>query len=298
MKKLLITGASGFLGWNLCQLAAKNWQVYGTYYSHAVEIDGIHLSKFDLTDDRALKRLFQEIQPDAVIHTAAASQPNFCQTHPQASHEINVTVSGNVAGFCAEAKIPCVFTSTDLVFNGLNAPYKETDQVSPVSIYGEQKVMAENAMLSRYPQTAVCRMPLMFGDGGLVAKSFVQPMLEKLKAGQELSLFVDEFRTPVSGQTAAEGLLFAIANNVQGIIHLGGKERISRYDFFRLLIEALEMKSAKIKPCLQKDVQMSAPRPPDVSLDSSKAFSLGYNPPLLKEAIADLARMVGFVVAL
>lgn len=288
MKKLLITGASGFLGWNLCQLAAKNWQVYGTYYSHAVEIDGIDLSKINLTDYPAFKQYFQEVKPDAVIHTAAASMPNFCQTHPQESHQINVTASANIAGFCADANIPCVFTSTDLVFNGLNAPYKETDPVSPVSIYGEQKVMAENEMLSRYPQTAVCRMPLMFGEGGLVAQSFVQPMLEKLQAGEELSLFIDEFRTPVSGQTAAAGLLFAIANNVQGTIHLGGKERISRYDFFRLLIEALDIKSAKIKPCLQKDVQMSAPRPPDVSLDSSKAFSLGYNPPLLKEAIASL----------
>lgn len=290
MKKLLITGASGFLGWNLCQLASKNWQVYGTYYSHAVEIDGIHLSKINLTNFQELKHLFQEIKPDAVIHTAAASQPNFCQTHPQESQEINVTVSGNIAGFCADAEIPCVLTSTDLVFNGLNAPYKEIDPVSPVSIYGEQKVRAENEMLSRYPQTAVCRMPLMFGDGGLVAQSFIQPMLQKLKAGKELSLFVDEFRTPVSGKTAAMGLLFAIANNFQGIIHLGGKERISRYDFFRLLLEELDMKSAKIKPCLQKDVQMSAPRPADVSLDSSKAFNLGYNPPFLKEAIAEFVK--------
>ncbi len=289
-KKLLITGASGFLGWNICQLATKNWQVYGTYFSHHLTISGVNLSKIYLTNFPDLKRLFKEIKPDAVIHTAAASQPNFCQTHPQESQEINVTVSSNLAELCAAAEIPCVFTSTDLVFNGLNAPYKETDPVSPVSIYGEQKVMAENEMLTRYPQTAVCRMPLMFGNGGPVAQSFIQPMLQKLKAGEELSLFIDEFRTPVSGKTAAFGLLLGVQKNFQGIIHLGGKERISRYDFFRLLVAELELNSAKIKQCLQKDVKMSAPRPPDVSLDSSKAFGMGYDPPLLKEAIADLAK--------
>ncbi|KOR34162.1 MULTISPECIES: SDR family oxidoreductase [Planktothricoides] len=286
MKKLLLTGCSGFLGWNICQIAGKKWQVYGTYLAHPLVIPGVNLSQFDLTNYQELKHLFQEVKPDAVIHAAAASQPNFCQNHPQISQEINVTVSANIAGLCADAEIPCVFTSTDLVFDGLNPPYQETDSVCPVSFYGEQKVMAENAMLSRYPLTAICRMPLMFGNGGPVAESFIQPMLAKLQAGEELSLFMDEFRTPVSGKTAAEGLLLAVENQWQGIIHLGGKERISRYDFFRLLVEVRKLESAKLKPCLQKNVQMSAPRPPDVSLDSSKAFGLGYNPPLLKEAIA------------
>jgi dTDP-4-dehydrorhamnose reductase len=287
MQKLLLTGASGFLGWNVCQVAGKTWQVYGTYLTHSLVIPGVNLFPVNLTDYQELKRLFEEIKPDAVIHAAAASQPNFCQTYPEMSQEINVTVSANIAGLCADGEIPCVFTSTDLVFNGLNPPYQEPDPVCPVSIYGLQKVMAENAMLSRYPQTAICRMPLMFGDGGPIAQSFIQPMLAKLQAGEELSLFMDEFRTPVSGKTAAEGLLLAVENHWQGVIHLGGRERISRYDFFRLLVELWGLKSAKLKPCLQKDVQMPAPRPPDVSLDSSKAFGLGYNPPLLREAIKE-----------
>ncbi len=288
MPKLLLTGASGFLGWNICQFGCQKWQIYGTYFTHKPVISGVKLFQINLTDYQALKRLFEDIKPDAVIHAAAASQPNFCQIYPEISQAINVTVSANIAGLCADAEISCVFTSTDLVFNGLNPPYRETDPVCPVSIYGEQKVMAENAMLSRYPQMAICRMPLMFGNGGPFAQSFIQPMLAKLQAGEELPLFIDEFRTPVSGKTAAEGLLLALKNHWQGVIHLGGRERISRYDFFRLLVELWGLKSAKLKPCLQKDVQMSAPRPPDVSLDSSKAFGLGYNPPLLKEAIKEV----------
>ncbi|MCT7977520.1 SDR family oxidoreductase [Laspinema olomoucense] len=286
MKKLLITGSSGFLGWNLCQVAQLGWEVWGTYCSHEITIPGCQLMPVDLRDFHALKSLFDEVRPDAVIHAAAQSQPNVCQTYPQESYKINVTASSHLAGLCGDAEIPCIFTSTDLVFDGFNPPYSETDAVCPVSRYGEQKVQAEIEMRDRNPQTIVCRMPLMFGDGGPAAQSFLQPMLQTLRSGQELALFTDEFRTPVSGKTAAQGLLLALEQD-EKLLHLGGKERVSRYGFFEQVIEVLEVNQGQIKPCRQQDVKMSAPRPPDVSLDSSKAFSLGYNPlPLRSELLA------------
>lgn len=291
MKKLLVTGASGFLGWNLCQLAQKEWEIYGTAFSHSVNIPGITLLKVDLRDFDELKRIFAEIKPDAVIHTAAQSSPNFCQSNPEESQAINVTASCNIAGLCADYSIPCAFTSTDLVFNGLNAPYRETDAVSPVNLYGEQKVMAEEGMLERYPKTAVCRMPLMFGVATLPAQSFMQPFIQTLREGKELRLFTDEFRTPASGTTAAKGLLLAL-EKVNGRLHLGGKERVSRYEFGRLLVDVLELPSEGLKSCRQADVKMAAPRPPDVSLDSSKAFGLGYAPLSLREELEALRSKV------
>ena len=289
MKKLLITGASGFLGWHLCQIPKQEWEVYGTYFSHSLEIPGIKMLKVDLVDFQELKQIFDAVQPAAVIHTAAISQPNFCQTHPDESHAINVTASCNIAGLCADSSISCAFTSTDLVFDGLNAPYRETDPVCPVNIYGEQKVMAEEGMLKRYPMTAICRMPLMFGHETPTATSFIQPFIQTLKQGKELNLFIDEFRTPVSGKTAVKGLLLAL-EKVNGLIHLGGKERISRYDFGRLLVEVFQLAPDGLKGCQQKDVKMAAPRPSDVSLDSSKAFSLGYQPLSLREELQDLGK--------
>jgi dTDP-4-dehydrorhamnose reductase len=285
MKKLLITGASGFLGWHLSQIAQQEWEVYGTYYSHNLEIPGVKLQKADLTDFQGLKQLFNDTRPDAVIHTAALSQPNFCQNYPQESSAINVTASSNIAGLCADEQIACAFTSTDLVFDGLNAPYKENDPINPVNIYGEQKVIAEREMLARCPQVTVCRMPLMFGAATPTATSFIQGFIETLQAGKQLNLFIDEFRTPVSGKTAAQGILLALKTS-QRIIHLGGKERISRYEFGRLMLEVLELPNTGLTSCRQQDVKMSAPRPADVSLDSTKAFALGYTPPSLKTELA------------
>jgi dTDP-4-dehydrorhamnose reductase len=285
MKKLLISGASGFLGWHLCQKARADWTVYGTYASHCLEIDGVNLIKLDLRDFQALKQLFERLQPDAVIHTAARAKPNFCQKYPRESFEINVIASLNLAGLCSDFAIPCVFTSTDLVFDGLNPPYRESDRVSPISYYGEQKVLAESGMLERHPQTAICRMPLMFGVASPTAESFLQPFIKTLREGKELSLFFDEVRTPVSASTAASGLLLALEKKLAGILHLGGKERISRYDFGCLMAEVLQFPQDLLTSCPQKDVPMSAPRSPDVSLDSSKAFSLGYHPLSIREEL-------------
>jgi dTDP-4-dehydrorhamnose reductase len=289
MKKLLITGASGFLGWHIIQAAQSIYKVYGTYNSHSLEVNGASLFKANLSDFQELKQVFTDIKPDAVIHTAALSQPNYCQNHPEESHAINVTASANIAGLCSKYSIPCAFTSTDLVFDGKNAPYKETDAVNPVNLYGEQKVLAEQAMLERYPQTAVCRMPLMFGRATPTATSFMQGFIKTLQEGKELKLFTDEYRTPVSGTTAAEGLLLMIEKEFHGIIHLGGKERISRYDFGKLMVEVFKLPDTNLKFCKQQDVQMSAPRPADVSFDSSKAFALSYEPLLIKEELEAIA---------
>ncbi|GAB4531963.1 MAG: SDR family oxidoreductase [Pleurocapsa sp.] len=285
MKKLLVTGASGFLGWNLCQQAQLNWQVFGTYFTHSIQLPGVDLIKIDLRDYSNLQQLFAAIKPDAVIHTAAASKPNFCQINPQESYSINVTASLNIARLCAEYNLPCAFTSTDLVFDGTKPFYRESDRVSPICYYGEQKVEAEQKMLKINPATAICRMPLMFGLPSPVANSFLQSFVSNLKAGKELNLFVDEFRTPASATTASKGLLLAIEKEFKGILHLGGKERISRYDFGLLLADILKISPTLIKPGKQKDVIFAAPRSPDTSLDSSKAFALGYQPLSLREEL-------------
>ncbi len=287
MKKLLVTGASGFLGWHVCQAAAPQWDVYGTVWRHPVVVPRTKVLRLDLTDFTALQHLFQTLRPDAVIHLAAHSQPNWCQQHPDESHKMNVTVAVTLAGLCSDRAIPYVFTSTDLVFDGRQPPYRETDPVSPLSLYGEQKAQAEVEILQRYPSAAVCRMPLMFGMVPPPAQSFMQPFIQTLQAGEALQLFLDEVRTPVSGTTAAQGLLLALAS-VQGRLHLGGRERISRYDFGRLLAEVFALPTDRLSACHQRDVPMPAPRPADVSLNSAIAFCLGYSPPPLRTALEAL----------
>lgn len=285
--KLLLTGASGFLGWNIAAQTRDKFEVHAVVHSHRILIPGAEVHRIDLTDFRELKYAFQKLKPDAVIHAAAASQPNYCQQHRTESRRINVDAALNIAGLAADHGARLVFVSTDLVFDGKRSLYTEDDPVSPISVYAEQKVAAEAGIRDRSPDAAICRMPLMFGEPGPVANSFVQPFLKSMRAGERLNLFTDEYRTPVNARTASEGILLAL-ESANGLLHLGGSERISRHDFGILLADVLEIRTARIEPCLQKDVPMAAPRPSDVSLDSTRAQSLGYHPISLHDQIAEL----------
>ena len=116
--RLLITGGSGFLGWNLCQLAKDRYEVWSTYDQHEVEIPGVEMIQCDLTNPAAVRSLFNSGKFSGVIHAAAAAKVDYCQTHTRRSWRINVETPGVIAGIAAESRLPMVFTSTDLVFNG------------------------------------------------------------------------------------------------------------------------------------------------------------------------------------
>jgi dTDP-4-dehydrorhamnose reductase len=284
MRRLLITGAGGFLGWNLCRELGDRWEIVGTVRSRLAPMEGIQTIELDLTHAESVRELFHTVRPHALIHAAAAAKPDFCQLHPVESEKINVDASVLMASLCAERAIPMVFTSTDLVFDGHHPPYREEDTVSPVSIYGEQKAKAEAGILRRYPNAVVCRMALMFGDGGPHASSFLGPMIRSMQRREELRLFTDEVRTPLSGHDAAKGIALAL-ERASGLLHLGGRERMSRYEFGILASKVFDLPNAVITPSLQRDVPTPAPRSVDVSLDSSRAWRLGFRPARIEHAL-------------
>jgi dTDP-4-dehydrorhamnose reductase len=265
--------------------------VFGVFHTHPVTVPSVTALQCDLTDYHECTSLMQQTQPDAVIHAAAMVNPNHCQEHRGESRRINVDAAVSIAGLCSDAGIPCVFISTDLIFDGTAPPYCETSEPSPVSVYGEQKLEAERAMRRRHDRLTICRMPLMFGDAPPGAQSCIQPMIRALHDRTPLRLFIDEYRTPVSGTAAAAGILFALEKMVP-LIHLGGRERISRCDFGYILAAALGADSAVIRPVRQAEVIMPALRPSDVSFDSAMAFGLGgrqgFNPLPLNEELARL----------
>ncbi len=278
---LLITGASGLLGWNVCHLAKNDFEVWGTYFAHELEIPGVNLCRVDLTNTTEIKRLFARVGPDAVVHCAAVSSPNFCQENKALSFKMNVEASECMARLCREYGSAMVFTSSGQIFDGTHAPYKETDPPNPLNVYGEHKLLAEERIRQAHPEAVVCRMPLMFGYGGPCGQSFIQPWIRSIQTGQALTLFTDEIRAPVSGLDAAQGLLHFIGSPHK-VLHLGGRDAMSRYEMGRRLFTLLQSPENS-NACRQADVQMTAQRPGNITFDSSLAFANGYDPRPLKE---------------
>jgi dTDP-4-dehydrorhamnose reductase len=278
MLRVLVTGAAGFLGWNLCRAWTHTFALTAAWHRTPVDLDGVSPRQADLTDSAAVGALLDAARPEVVVHTAALAKPNACEQDPDASFRINVAATRALAGACRARGARLVFTSTDLVFDGDHAPYDETAAPAPLNVYGRHKAEAEAGVLAAAPGALVCRLPLLFGAAAPHAESFIQPWLAALRAGRDLALFEDEFRTATGAAAVADGLRLAIEARAAGLLHLGGRERMSRYAFGLLLADAFGLSPEPIRRVRRADVPMAAPRARDVSLDSRKAYAFGYDP--------------------
>jgi len=281
--RIFLTGASGFLGTNFIRVFENRFTIIAIYNNNKPIFNGT-TQKLDISNLTELKKSLEVHKPDVVFHLAASSQPNFCELNPEESYKNNVSSVKNLIEACSPLSIPIVFTSTDLVFDGINPPYSESDKVNPLMIYGKHKVDSENLLIKYYQANSViCRMPLMYDNPEIHKGSFISGILDNLRSRKQVNLFEDEFRTIVSAQDACVGLMLSFERSLGKIIHLGGVERLSRTEIGYQICDTLNLDRNLIINTKQKEVQMPAPRPKDVSLNSEFAYSLGFKPRTLTQ---------------
>jgi len=139
--KILVTGGSGLLGSNLLRLYVKKHKVWGTYVKNRIRVRGAKLKKLDITDRKTVKKLFEWIKPNLVIHSAAVTDVDYCETNPLITRKVNVRGSINVAEMAESCGARLIHISTDMVFDGKKKGlYKETDKPKPVNVYGKSNL--------------------------------------------------------------------------------------------------------------------------------------------------------------
>ncbi|MGB9553831.1 MAG: sugar nucleotide-binding protein, partial [bacterium] len=116
--RVMVTGGSGFLGWNLCRELKKRHTVFGSYLSHPCLPEGCTPFKLDLSSPGEIGSSLQQIKPEIIIHTAALANPDFCEKNRELAKRLNEEATRTLAQYCQEEKIRLIYISTDLIFNG------------------------------------------------------------------------------------------------------------------------------------------------------------------------------------
>ena len=227
-------------------------------------------SDLELSDFAAVDRRFARDQPDAVIHCAAMSKSPQCQSDPAGARLWNVEVTRHLAGLFRGRRM--LFLSTDLVFDGQSGGYAEEATVNPLSFYAETKVEAEKGVLTQ-PGHLVVRTSLNHGTSPTGDRGFNEEMTRSWQSGRKLKLFTDEFRTPIPAVCTARALLELLGQEVDGILHLAGVERLSRWEIGQALAGSLQGLECPMETGSLKEY-VGAPRSPDTSLDCRRAQAL------------------------
>lgn len=302
-KRLLITGIAGFLGQHLARVATDaGWEVLGVLRSSPTcsTPNMTALARADLAELGAARDAVEQLAPHAVIHCAANARTNECEKFPEAAWRDNVQATEHLAQACEH--LPLVVCSTDLVFDGQRpgGMYAERDVANPINVYGRSKLAMEERLAQMGSHAIVARLPLLFGPPAArgAPGSFLAGWVEQLRQGQELVLFTDEWRTPLSAREAARGLLAALEQGQPAATyHLAGPLRVSRHElglaFAALAAGPLGFDASRIRPGVRADVPMPAPRAADVSLDGAKARAeLRFTPAPLEGELAWTAAMM------
>jgi len=266
MKKVLITGISGFVGSYLYKYKPNDIQLTGTYLTNKPDSLDIQLKRLDLNqvDEFILKKSHKY---DVIIHCAAESSLVECEKNPEKSFFLNTQVSEKLAQWSADQKSKFIFLSTDIVFDGKKGEYFETTIPKPINVYGQSKYEAEQKVSMIHDNAVIARLALCLGLGIGKTNSFIDWFLAKLESDEPIPLYYDEFRTPVSVKFVAQAIWELANNDFKGIIHLAGKEKINRYDFGGKMLEYLQ--SDKCHLLLKESSSNSIYlRPKDVSMKS------------------------------
>jgi dTDP-4-dehydrorhamnose reductase len=259
MQRVLVTGGAGLLGSALLRAAPAGVEVHAT--QRRTPVEGAEAHTVDLADASAVEALFARVRPDLVLHTA--------YTQEGGERDVWGATESVVAG-CVAAGAALVHLSTDALLDGEHAPYDEAAEPAPVHEYGRWKAKAERYVRDRLPGAAVVRTSLIVRADPPDRASAA--LVERLRRGEPVPLFVDELRCPIAAEELA-AQLWEVAllppERRAGVWNLAGPEAVSRFALGVLLARRHGLDSAAIVPALGR--AFAAPRPRDLRLLTPRA---------------------------
>lgn len=267
-KRIMLLGAGGQVSQALrAEAIPTDWQL-GAYTR----------AECDLTDHPAVKKAIQNFKPDLVINTAAMTAVDKCETEHAQAIAANFEGPANLAALCSSHDIPLIHLSTDYVFDGTdgNKPYTVDDDMHPINMYGESKMMGEIAIGHEHAFHVILRISSVFSAYGT---NLLTKMLQAIDTRDELKIVTDQICAPTPAQDVARALikitdtLLHGKSGGYGTFHLCGTPEVNRFDFSKAIMDAYlpyTTKHPPMLPAVSADFQGFAARPPYAVLDCSK----------------------------
>jgi dTDP-4-dehydrorhamnose reductase len=263
----LVTGASGLLGNKIVQFAKNYCTVIPLHNIKPLHSNSL---KLDITDQKRVLNLFNELKPKIVIHTASETNVDKCENQKDHAWKVNADGTRNIALACSNLGAKLVYISTDYVFDGEKGNYQELDKPNPINYYGVTKLEGESQVISHCQNYTILRTSVLY-DWHPWKQNFATWVINSLKQEKEITVVEDHFNTPTLAGSLAEMTIEAVKKDLQGLYHASGSERISRYEFARQIAKTFRLDSSLIRPIKMKQLTAwMAKRPKDSSLNIDK----------------------------
>lgn len=297
--KILITGSNGLLGQKLVKLVLdKGTDILVATARGANRLpyaeDDYTFDQLDITDQNEVMSVISKHQPDVVIHTAAMTNVDQCETEKEDCWKQNVDAVEYLVEACEANNAFLLHLSTDFIFDGENGPYDEQAEANPISYYGESKLAAETLLNASKVKFAIARTVLVYGIAHDMSRTNIVLWVKKsLEDSKEIKVVDDQLRSPTLAEDLAAGCYLIAEKRAAGIFNISGKDLLTPYEMALKTAKFFNLSTATMERADASTFTQTAKRPPKTGLLIDKAITeLGYAPHSFEEGIAVLVEQL------
>lgn len=297
--KVLITGSNGLLGQKLIDLFllhSDSFSLMGTSKGanrHPLSSDFLY-QELDVTNREEVLQTIENFRPDYVIHTAAMTNVDQCETLQDECQALNVKSVEYLIEAAKMYDFHLMHLSTDFIFDGLSGPYKENDTPNPLSIYGKSKLDSENLIVNNLEDYSILRTILVYGIVKDLSRSnFVLWAKNALQKGEKIPVVNDQWRMPTLAEDLAQACFLVIEKEAKGIFHISGEDGGSIFELVNQIADYWSLDSSLIQEIETKSLNQPAKRPLKTGFDLSHSKNtLDYKPRTFKEGLVFLDKQL------
>ncbi len=265
MKKILLTGATGLFGYNY-YIYNKKFKLIPIENKKKIKLK--NKIKLNLLNKKKLKKKILLIKPDIIIHAAALTNIEKCESNKKLARELNIDVTNNIIECSKYLNCKLVFISTDHLFSERKKYFTEADKRNPLNYYAKTKKKSEDMIMANLNNFIIIRTNF-FGRGPKHRKSFSDTIIDRLKKNKKIELFNDVYFNPINVRYLCSTINNLIQKNLSGIFNVTSNKAISKYEFGLLLCKEFNFNRNLIKSIKLSDKKITK-RPRFMSLSNKK----------------------------